>query len=156
MPRAKISYLACMRRELGLPTGSVRSVLDPPMVEESSTIASVQKYCCLVIPVLPSWENKENTDKMEKILELLKTPHLDYRDLRDDLVKCCKKGWTNMPKLSVFVERSTIIHGIKLRAKGNFPDNPTYEQQQRKELDKILENNLRRLFYSIWRTENRF
>jgi hypothetical protein len=107
--------------------------------------------------VLPSWENKENTDKMEKILELLKTPRIDYRNLRGDLVKCCKKGWTDdMPKLGVFVERSTIIHGIKLRAKENFPDNPTYEQQQRKELDRILESNLRRLFYSIWRTENRF
>lgn len=162
MPQARISHTAFMRREIGLPTGRVRSVLDPPMVKESSTIASIQTSCCLVSPVLFSLDKSTVEEYKEKISCLVKNPGLDYRVLDRkptiNLLKSCKKAWADEhhQKKDNFVERSTIIHGIKLRAKEIFPDNPTYEQQQRKELDKILESNIRQLFYSIWCIENRF
>lgn len=160
MPQARISYFACMRREIGLPTGRVRSVLDPPMVEKSSTIASIQTSCCLVSPVLSSLNKSTVEDHKKNISCLVNIPGVDYRvlnrKLTSDLFKSCKRAWVDYQKKDKFVERSTIIHGIKLRAKEIFPDNPTYEQQQRKELDRILESNIRELFYSIWCIENRF
>jgi len=160
--KARISHTAFIRRELGLPTGCVRSVLDPPMVMGSTISKLVQTSCCLVSPVLSSLDKSTVEDHKNKISCLVSTPGVDYRVLdrkpTSHLLKSCKKAWADEhhQKKDNFVERSTIIHGIKLRAKEIFPDNPTYEQQQRKELDKILESNIRQLFYSIWCIENRF
>jgi hypothetical protein len=83
-------------------------------------------------------------------------PGLDYRTLHRDLLQCCKAGWEVVPKIDFFVKRSTVVLGIKIRASKIYQNDPTYEGRQRKELDRILEENIQRLFYSIWRIENRF
>jgi len=156
MPVPKVSYSALFRRELGLPTGCVRSVLYPPRAEASTISKSVQSHCCLVEPVLDQLNKERIADKIKEISDLVKNPGLDYRELHGDLLKCCKKGWTYISKNGVFVERSTVIRGIILRAREISPNDPTYEEQQRKELDRILDSNIRRLFFFIWCTENRF
>ncbi len=153
---SNVSLAALLRRELGLHTGCVRSVLDQQRAEASTISKSVQSPCCLVEPVLDKWDLKRIEDKIKEISSLLEKPGLNYKELSGELLKCCKAGWNYKTKVGVFVERSTVILGIRLRARDIFPNDPTYEEQQRKELDRILESNIRRLFYSIWHTENRF
>ena len=155
MPVPKVSYFGLIRREL-VPTRCVGSVLDPPRAEASTISKSVQSHCCLVEPVLDQWEKERIADKIKEISSLLKNPGLDYRELSGELSKCCKAGWNFKTKHGVFVEKSTVILGISLRARDIFPNDPTYEERQRKELDRILESNIRQLFNLIWFTENTF
>jgi hypothetical protein len=145
-----------MRRELGLPTGQVRSALDLPSVEASTISGSVQNPGCLVKPVLNPGDKEGICQILKQISELLKNPGLDYRTLHGELEKCCKAGWQVDPKSGTFVKRSTVILGIKRRARNILTNDPTYEEQQIKELDRILEENIKRLFYCIWCTENGF
>jgi hypothetical protein len=151
-----VSPTGLMRRELGLSTRCVRSVLDPPRVEASTILGSVQNPCCLVKPVLDCCDKKEINEKMKQFSDINNNPGLDYRTLHRDLLQFCKAGWGVVPKFDAFVKRSTVVLGIKIRASNIYPNDPTYEERQRKELDRILEENIQRLFYSIWRIENSF
>jgi len=156
MPRYTVSLTGLMRRELGLRPECVGSALDPQRGEVSTISESVQNPCCLMKRILDPWDKQTINEKMKQISDLLNKPGLDYRELHGELNKCCKAGWQFHQKFGTFVERKTVILGIKIRARDIFPNDPTYEERQRKELDRILEENIQRLFYSIWRIENRF
>ena len=149
--RPNVSYFAFLQRELGRHPPVRNSVFDPPkVVDEKPTISkTVQgQTCCLVINNTFGELNKDSIMKKKKeIYELVTTPGLDYRDLGCELKKCWKKGTSGYH--GTFTHRRTVIDGIKLRAKEIFPNDPTYEERQRKELDKMLESNIRRLYYSI-------
>jgi hypothetical protein len=148
---SNVSYFALMQRELGIRPPFRNSVFDPPkVVDEKPTISkTVQgQTCCLVINNTFEELKKDSImKKKKKIYELVTTPGLDYRDLSCELKKCWKKGTSGYH--GTFTHRRTVIDGIKLRAKEIFPNDPTYEERQRKELDKMLESNIRRLYYSI-------
>jgi len=148
---SNVSYFALMQRELGIRPPFRNSVFDPPkVIDKKPTIPkTVQgQTCCLVINNTFEELKKDSIMKKKKeISELVTNPGLDYRTLGCELKKCWKRGIFG--HYSVFTHRRTVIDGIKLRAKEIFPNDPTYEERQRKELDMMLESNIRRLYYSI-------
>lgn len=156
MPHYTVSQTGLMRRELGLRPKCVGSASDPPRGEASTNSGLVQSSYCLVKRILDPWNEERINEKMKQISDLVNNPGLDYEELSGDLLKCCKAGWQVDPKSGTFVERSTVIRGIQFRASNICQNDPTYEKRQRKELDMLLENNIRRLFYSIQCIENRF
>jgi hypothetical protein len=156
MPGYRVSQLGLFSRELGLRPKCVGSVLDPTRGEASTISGLVQSRCCLVKRILDPWDKERINEKMKQISDLVNNPGLDYRELPDELNKCCKAGWQFIQKSGTFVEKRTVIRGIQFRASNICQNDPTYEKRQRKELDMLLENNIRRLFYSIRCTENRF
>jgi hypothetical protein len=155
MPKreVKFNYLAIMQREVGNIPFSIGSVLNPPKVEKATMPETVKEQrCCILTKQLYSWEIGPIMKKKDEISKLVKTPGLDYRELGSELKKCWKRGTSSHQ--GTFTYRRTVIDGIKLRAKEICPNDPTYEERQIKELDKILEKNIKELFISIWSDES--
>ncbi len=152
-PEVKFNYLAIMQREIGKIPFYRGSVLNPPKVEKATMPETVkEQHCCILTKKLYHWEIKSIMNKKDEISKLMKTPGLDYRELGSELKKCWKRGTSS--NQGTFTYRRTVIDGIKLRAKEICPNDPTYEERQIKELDKILEENIKGLFISIWSDES--
>ena len=152
-PEVNLNYLAIMQREVGKRPFYIGSVLNPPKVEKATMPETVKgQPCCILTKKLYYWEIESIMKKKDEIFKLVKTPGLDYRELGSELRKCWKRGTSSHQ--GTFTYRRTVIDGIKLRAKEIFPNDPTYEERQIKELDKILEKNIKGLFISIWSDES--
>ncbi len=150
-----INYFAMMQREVGMRQHSRYSVFNEPKVQKATISETVQgQPCCLVTKKLYDWQKESIMKDKDKIYNLVTTPGLDYREFakNSELQKCWKRGTSRHQ--GTFTHRRTVVDGIKLRAKENFPNDPTYEERQIKELDKMLENNIRILYFSILSDES--
>lgn len=161
---ANVSYVALMKRELGLHTRLINSVLEPSTVlskEDNSLRYSIQQPCCLVAKKIQPCRTEEALKKRDELHTLQKGPiRITFAELSkflgsQELQKCYKKVMKYYG-VGPFT-RKQIIVGIEMRAQELFHNDPEYVQKTSENLEKILrchfEEQTRKLYFSILLSE---
>jgi hypothetical protein len=158
IPSKRISYVALLRRETGLPTESKRSIHEQPKT-------CLEKTPRLKKSILEERALVERTEplpigKVQKILDLkskIKRLQHDFKFLSfgrlDDFycmdieeLKLCFERVSHH-RLWIHLSKEQIIDGIQWRAQEEFPDDPNYVRIQTRKLDYIFNSQLEDLTY---------
>jgi hypothetical protein len=158
IPPKRISYVALLRRETGLPTESKRSIHDQPVICPEKTPRlkkSILEERALVerTEPLPIGRVQKILDLESKIKRLqhdfnfLSFGRLDdfyYMDIEE--LKLCFERVSHY-RLWIHLSKEQIIDGIQWRAQEEFPDDPNYVRIQTRKLDYIFNSQLEDLTY---------
>ena len=155
---ANASYCTMMRREIGLPTESKRSIHEQPVICPEKTPRL--KESIIEKRVLVERTEPLPIGKVQKILDLqskIERLKHDFKFLRfgrlcdfyymdiEELKLCFER--VSHHRLWIHLSKEQIIDGIQWRAQEEFPDDPNYVRIQTRKLDYIFNSQLEDLTY---------
>jgi hypothetical protein len=158
IPPKRISYVALLRRETGLPTESKRSIHEQPktcpektprlkksILEERVLVERTKPLPIGRVQKIMDLELKIEKLKHEfKFLSFCRLCDFYYSDI-EELKLCYQK--VSRHRLWIHLSKEQIIDGIQLRAQEEFPDDPNYVRIQTRKLDYIFNSQLEDLTY---------